>query len=70
MIILLGGAMHIKNERLKKPHKRRALAYCLAPITMVGLVYVRRQEKRDRKIVGINMGFFVSNDQIQKIFLV
>ena len=25
-------------------------------------------EKKDRKIVGIDMGFFVSGDWIQKIF--
>ena len=29
---------------------------------MVGLVCPRRREKRDRKIVDINMGFFVSSD--------
>ena len=29
---------------------------------------VRRREKRDRKIVGINMSLFVSGDQIQIFF--
>ena len=28
-----------------------------------------RREKRDRKVVDINMGFFVSVDQIQIFFL-
>ena len=35
---------------------------------MVGLVPSWRREKRDRKIVGTNMGFFVPGDRIQKIF--
>ena len=37
---------------------------CLASIKMVGLVCPRRREKRDRKIVDINMGFFVSCERI------
>ena len=55
MIILLGGAMHIKNESL---NKRRTPTHCLASIKMVELVCVRRREKRKRKIVGINVGLF------------
>ena len=35
---------------------------------MTKLLHVRRQEKRDRKIVGTDMGFFVSSDRIQKMF--
>ena len=35
---------------------------------MVRLVCPRRREKRDRKIVGMNIGFFVSGDRIQKFF--
>ena len=31
-------------------------------------MHVRRREKRDRKIVGINMYLFVFDDQIQKDF--
>ena len=41
---------------------------CLAPIKMAGLVYVRRKEKRDRKILGINIGFFFFVDRTQKMF--
>ena len=41
---------------------------CLALIKMAGLVYVRRKEKRDRNILGINIGFFVSGDRTQKMF--
>ena len=37
----------------KSKNKRRVNAYYLASIKMVGLVYVRRQEKRDRKIVEV-----------------
>ena len=36
---------------------------------MVELVCSGRREKRDRKVVDINMGFFVSVDQIQIFFL-
>ena len=32
------------------------------------LVHVRQREKRDKKIVGISMDFFVSCDRIQKMF--
>ena len=41
---------------------------CFASIKMAGLVYFRRKEKSDRKIVRINIGFFVSGDRIQKMF--
>ena len=34
----------------------------------MGLVYVRRREKRDRKIVEVSKGLFVSDDRIQKSF--
>ena len=35
---------------------------------MAGLVHVRRREKRDRNIVGMYVGIFVSGDQIQELF--
>ena len=33
-----------------------------------GLVHVRRRQKRNRKIVGMNIGFFVPGDWIKKVF--
>ena len=50
----------------KSLNKRRVNAYCLASIKVVGLVYTRRQEKRDRKAMGINIGF-LSCDRVQKV---
>ena len=41
----------------------------MAPIKLVGLVHARRWEKRDRKIVDTNIGFFVSVDRMQFFFL-
>ena len=49
-----------KKKGPKSLNKRRVNAYCLAPIKMVGLVYVKRGKKRDRKIVGIGMELFFS----------
>ena len=60
MINLLNGTMGIKKKGPKSLNKRRVNAYCLAPIKMVGLVYVKRGKKRDRKIVGIGMELFFS----------
>ena len=64
MIIMdiLSGMMVIKNALLKNKNKRRVNAYCLASLKMVGLMHVRRREKRDRKIVGISMYLFVFDD--------
>ena len=39
-----------KTQGSKRLLKRRALTYCLASIKVLGLVYIRRQNKRDRKI--------------------
>ena len=52
----------------KSLNKRRVNAHCLAPIKTLGLVHVRRREKRDRKIVGINIGLFLPGDQTQNFF--
>ena len=49
-------------------NRKRVNAYCLASIKVVGLVCPQRREKRDRKIVGINMDLFVSGDRIKKNF--
>ena len=54
-------------EGSKSLIKRKTLTHCLAPIKVLGLVHVRR-EKRDRKIVGINHGPFLSDDRMQKVF--
>ena len=37
-------------------------------IKVVGLVYVRKQEIRNRRTVGIDRTFFLSGDRIQKFF--
>ena len=41
--------------------------YCLASIKMVGLVCFWRREKKDRKNLEVNMGFFVSGDQKKEL---
>ena len=57
-----------KMKGSKSLNKRRTFAYCLTPIKILGLVYIRGREKIDRKIVEVNMEFFVSGDRIQKYF--
>ena len=42
MMRLLNGTKVIKNGRPKKPQGKRTLTHCLAPIKVLGLVYVRR----------------------------
>ena len=55
-----------KTQGPKSISKRRTFTHCLARRSCNGLVHVRRREKKDRKIVGISMGPFVSCDRIQK----
>ena len=56
-------------QGLESKNRRRINAYCLASIKVMGLVSWWRQEKRDRKIVGIKYKiFFVSDDRMQKLF--
>ena len=45
-------------EGSKSINKRRALTHRLVCLKVLGLVYVRRWKKRDRKIVRINIGLF------------
>ena len=47
MIDLLNGLKTIKNERLKSFNKRRVLAYCLAPIKVLGLVNGSIRKKKE-----------------------
>ena len=57
-----------KTQVSKSKNKRRVNAHCLASTKMMGLVFSWGREKRDRKMVDINTGFFVSVDRIQKFF--
>ena len=34
----------------------------------MGLMYVRRRKTRDDKIMSINIGLFLTDDRIQKVF--
>ena len=54
----------MKTEDPESKIKGRLNARSLASIKMVGLVCSWGREKRDRKIVDINIGFFVSGNQI------
>ena len=56
------------KKRQAQEAKIKVNAYCLASIKVLGLVYVKRKEKRDRIIVVITMVLFVSGDRIQKSF--
>ena len=69
MINLLSVWWLSKTEVSKSLNKRRALAYCLALIMVVGLVCFWRWKKGDRKIMSINISLFVSGEQIQKILI-
>ena len=51
IIRLLSSMMVTRPEGSKSKNKRRALAYCLAHIKILGLVYVRRRKKRNTKII-------------------
>ena len=56
---LLSGIKTIKKTQgPKSKNKRRALTYCVASLSCGGLVYVRRPEKRDRKIVEVTDNLF------------
>ena len=57
------------HKGYQKLLKRRALTHCLVSIKILGLVYVRRWKTRNRKIMGMKIGFVVSDDRIQKTFL-
>ena len=63
---LSSGLKVIKNAGLKKQKQKKNSYLLLAPIKMVGLVCSWRWKKWNRKIVGINMGHFVSADWTQK----
>ena len=54
MMRLLSGMKTIKSARHRRQKKRQVYAHCLASIKMVGLVYARRREKRDRKILEVD----------------
>ena len=58
-----------KTKDPESANGERALTYCLASIKVVGLVYVRRQKTRNRKIVEVTDScfFFKKNYLIQKI---
>ena len=43
-----------KKCKAQKAKKRQVYAHCLASIKMVGLVYARRRERRDRKILEVD----------------
>ena len=55
----------LKTQDQESKNRRRINAHCLASIKMVGLVHVRRREKRDRKIVEVTDSCF-KNYLIQK----
>ena len=42
-----------KAQDPESENRERVNAYCLGSIKMVGLLHVRRREKRDRKIVEV-----------------
>ena len=42
----------LKTQGQESKNRRRVNAYCLAPIRMVGLVHVRRREKKRQKNCG------------------
>ena len=58
-----------KHKAQKASIKEELLLVAWNSIKALGLVYVSRWKKRDRKIVSINMDLFVFDDQIQKTFL-
>ena len=68
IMTLLKGTKGIKKEGPESTNEKRVNAYCFTHIRMVELVHDRRREKRDRKIIGINIGVFLSGDRIQKFF--
>ena len=68
IINLSSGTMVIKTKGSKSLNKRKALTYYLASIKVAGLLCVRRRKTGDRKIVGINIGLFESDDRIQNFF--
>ena len=47
-----------KKESPKSKNRRRINVYCLASVTLVGLVHARSQEKTDRKIVKVTDSCF------------
>ena len=47
-----------KRKVQKAKIKEGALTYCVASLSCGGLVYVRRPEKRDRKIVEVTDNLF------------
>ena len=59
-----------KLKAQKAKIKKRVNACYLAPIKILGLVHVRRRKKKKKKkngnIMRINIGLFVSDDQMQK----
>ena len=66
-IIFLIGTMVIKNEKPRRHKKRKN--FCLLPGTHqdIGIGSCQKMIKK-RKIVGINMDLFISDDRIQKFF--
>ena len=52
-----------KKQKAQKASIKRVNTDCLASIKTLGLVYVRRRKKRNRKIMEVNIGLFVSGDQ-------
>ena len=67
-INFLSGMMVIKNEKLKKQRLGKNSCLLLGIHQDTGIGVCQKMKKRDRKIVGINIGFFVSDDRIQKFF--
>ena len=60
---LLSSTKVKKTQGTEAKYRRRVNSYCLASIKVVGLVHVRRQEKRDRKIKEVTESFLLSKKE-------
>ena len=66
MVDILSDMKVIKNVRPKNQGLRRAFYPLLGIHQDIGIGVFLKMKKRGRKIMGKNIGFFVSDDRIQK----